>query len=125
MLYYLMKGVLFMTFGERLKMLRKDFNISQDDLGKKIGVARTSIANYETNRNYPTSEVLEKLSDVFNVSIDYLLCKTDIRSYDKDNQEFRFAYHKEMEGLTEEEVADALRFYKEMKKRVENNNEFR
>ncbi|MCI8640320.1 MAG: helix-turn-helix transcriptional regulator [Clostridia bacterium] len=114
-----------MTFGERLKMLRKDFNISQDDLGKKIGVARTSIANYETNRNYPTSEVLEKLSDVFNVSIDYLLCKTDIRSYDKDNQEFRFAYHKEMEGLTEEEVADALRFYKEMKKRVENNNEFR
>ena len=41
------------------------------------------------------------------------------RNYDKDEQEFRFAYHKEMEGLTDEEIADALRFYKEMKKRVE------
>ncbi len=41
---------------------------------------------------------------------------------DKDEQEFRFAYHKEMEGLTDEEIADALRFYKEMKKKVNKNN---
>lgn len=111
-----------MTFGERLKILRKDFGISQDELGKKIGVARTSVANYETNRNYPTSEVLEKLSDVFDVSIDYLLCKTDKRNYDKDEQEFRFAYHKEMEGLTDEEIVNALRFYKEMKAKINKNN---
>ena len=108
-----------MTFGERLKILRKEFNISQDDLGKKIGVARTSVANYETNRNYPTSEVLEKLSDVFKVSIDYLLCRTDfresIRNYDKEEQEFRFTYKKEIEGLTEEEIRYALKFYKETK----------
>lgn len=110
-----------MTFGERLKILRKEFDISQDDLGKKIGVARTSVANYETNRNYPTSEVLEKLSDVFNVSIDYLLCKTNIRCYNKDEKEFHFAYHKEMEGLTDEEIADALRFYKEMKNKINKN----
>ena len=111
-----------MTFGERLKILRKNFEISQDDLGKKIGVARTSVANYETNRNYPTSEVLEKLSDVFNVSIDYLLCKTDIKHYDKDEKAFRFAYHKEMEGLTDEEIANALRFYKEMKNKINKND---
>lgn len=37
-------------------------------------------------------------------------------------QEFQFAYHKETEGLTDEEIADALRFYKEMKKRVGGNN---
>lgn len=41
---------------------------------------------------------------------------------DKGTQEFKFAYHKEMEGLTDEEIADALRFYKEMKKRVEKDN---
>lgn len=74
-----------MNFGERLKILRKDFNISQDELGKKIGVARTSVANYETNRNYPTSEVLEKLSDVFHVSLDYLLGKTDIRNINNND----------------------------------------
>ncbi len=37
--------------------------------------------------------------------------------YDKDEQKFRFAYHKEMEGLTDEEIADALRFYKQMKQK--------
>lgn len=37
---------------------------------------------------------------------------------DKDEQEFRFAYHKEMEGLTDEEILDALRFYKEMKNKI-------
>ena len=36
----------------------------------------------------------------------------------KEEQEFRYAYHKEMEGLTDEEISDALKFYKEMKKRV-------
>ncbi len=33
--------------------------------------------------------------------------------------DFEFAFHKETEGLTDEEIADALRFYKEMKKRIE------
>lgn len=43
-------------------------------------------------------------------------------NYAKDEKEFHFAYHKEMEGLTDEEIADALRFYKEMKKRIEKDN---
>lgn len=47
-----------------------------------------------------------------------MLGKTDIRNYDKDEQDFKFAYHKDMEGLTDEEISDALRFYKEMKKEL-------
>lgn len=76
-----------MTFGERLKLLRKELNISQEELGNRIGVARTSVANYETNRNFPTSEVLEKLSDVFKCSIDYLLCKSNIRNSKNNNED--------------------------------------
>lgn len=38
--------------------------------------------------------------------------------YDKDEQKFRSKYHKDMEGLTDEEISDALRFYKEMKNKV-------
>ena len=105
-----------MTFGERLKLLRKEKDFSQEDLGKKVGVARTSVANYETNRNYPTSEILEKLSDVFCVSVDYLLGRTDIR---KIREDFSFAYHKESEGLSDEDIKEALRIYKEIKNRVE------
>ncbi len=40
------------------------------------------------------------------------------KKQDKEEQDFQYAYHKEMEGLTDEEISDALRFYKEMKKRI-------
>ena len=65
-----------------------------------------------------TPDTIIKLANYYDVSTDYLLGKSNISNYDKDEQEFRFAYHKEMEGLTDEEIADALRFYKEMKKKV-------
>ena len=62
------------------------------------------------------TETVVKLADFFNVSTDYLLGKSDIRNpEDKIKEEFEFAYHKEMEGLTDEEIADALRFYKQIK----------
>lgn len=46
--------------------------------------------------------------------------KEDIKflNLNKDEQDSRFPYQKEMEGLSEEEIADALRFYKEMKKKI-------
>lgn len=107
-----------MSFGTNLKKIRQDNNLTQEELAKKINTSRSNIANYENDKNMPSIDVLEKLSKVFNCSIDYLLGKSNIKNYDKDKQEFHFAYHKEMEGLTDEEIADALRFYKEMKKKV-------
>lgn len=107
-----------MDFSKRLKILRNEKDISQEELARLLNISRTSVTNYELGRNEASAQVLNKLSEIFNCSIDYLLGKSDIRNYDKDEQEFRFAYHKEMEGLTDEEIADALRFYKEMKKKV-------
>jgi len=60
-------------FGEKLKKLRKEKNLSQIDLADKVGVTRSSIANYETGRNYPANDVLTKFATLFNVSIDYLV----------------------------------------------------
>lgn len=76
------------------------------------------ISAYEKGKREPDIEAIKQIANFFGVTIDYLLGKTDIRNYDKDEQDFRFAYHKEMEGLTEEEITDALRFYKEMKKKI-------
>lgn len=69
-----------MNFGNRLKKLRKDKKISQEDFAKKIGVSRSSVGNYETNQNMPTAEILDKIADILDCSIDYLLCKTDIKN---------------------------------------------
>lgn len=106
-------------FKDRLVLLRKELGLTQEEFAEKIGYTRTAVSAWEIGRNEPSNSDTLKIADFFGVTTDYLLGKTDVRNYDKDEQEFRFAYHKETEGLTDEEISDALRFYKEMKKRVE------
>ena len=101
----------------RIKQLREEKKWTQTDLSKKLGCAISSVAMYEKEERKPSLEVLVKLSEVFDCSIDYLLGKSDKRNI---SEEFQFAYHKETEGLTDEEISDALRFYKEMKNRMNN-----
>ena len=66
-----------MKFGETLKNLREIKGITQKDLGKILGVSRATIAGYETKNHQPDYEKLETLSHFFDVSIDYLLERTD------------------------------------------------
>lgn len=60
-------------FGDRLKELRINQNLSQEKLGKLLGVRRSSVSNWETNKATPTFNILTKIADYFNVSTDYLL----------------------------------------------------
>lgn len=106
----------------RLKQLRQEKKLLQSDIAKIINKTDRAVGQYEREERDPGSKTWTTLADYFGVSLDYLLGKSDTRNYDKDEQEFRFAYHKEIEGLTEQEIIDALRFYKEMKKRVKGDN---
>lgn len=58
---------------ERLKDLRKEFNVTQNKVANYIGVARATYTNYESGKKKPPYEQLIKLSKFFNVSTDYLL----------------------------------------------------
>lgn len=61
-------------FGERLKRLRKDCDITQGQLADAIGVVPSAVGKYERiDSAYPSVEALIKIADYFNVSIDYLL----------------------------------------------------
>lgn len=106
----------------RLRFLRNEKGESLEKIAKYLNVTIQTVSNYETEKRDMTPDTIVKLAEYFGVSTDYLLCKSDIRIYDKDEEQFRFAYHKETEGLSEEEIADALRFYKEMKKKIGGNN---
>jgi transcriptional regulator with XRE-family HTH domain len=66
-----------MSFGKRVSELRKQHKISQDELSKKIGVHQNVIGRYERGEAKPSIEVASKLADIFNVSLDYLVGKTD------------------------------------------------
>lgn len=61
-------------FGERLKRLRKERDITQEQLAKVIGVVPSAVGKYERiPQSYPSVGVLIKIADYFNVSTDYLL----------------------------------------------------
>ncbi|GMQ58955.1 hypothetical protein AN1V17_33520 [Vallitalea sediminicola] len=63
-----------MLFGDRLKKLRIDKEITQKELGEIIGISDRVIGYYESNNRFPKDEdTLKRISKYFNVSIDYLL----------------------------------------------------
>jgi transcriptional regulator with XRE-family HTH domain len=66
--------------GKKLKGLRSEYKITQEELAKIIGVTTSMIGMYETDSRKPSYEVLLKISEYFNVSTDYLLGKTDKRT---------------------------------------------
>ena len=62
-----------MILGYRLRELRKENNMSQEDLGKLLGVTKVSVSGYENGNRVPSLDVLSQILDVFGVSADYLM----------------------------------------------------
>ena len=61
------------NFGNRLKTLRQQNNLTQSQLSRKLGLTKSVISAYETGIRLPSYDVLIHISKIFNVSIDYLL----------------------------------------------------
>ena len=74
------------SFGDKLKKLREEVGITQSQLAKKTKVSRSAVAQYETNRQMPDLASLKDIADFFDVSIDYLLGRTNQR-YSNENME--------------------------------------
>jgi transcriptional regulator with XRE-family HTH domain len=72
------------VFSQRIKDLRKKFGYTQSDLAKAINSSTSKIAMWETEKRDPTNEDLVMLSDIFEVSTDYLLGITDIEKKNLD-----------------------------------------
>ncbi|MCI8545230.1 MAG: helix-turn-helix transcriptional regulator [Bacilli bacterium] len=62
-----------MNLGEKIVKIRKDNEMSQDDLAEILNVARQTVSNWENSKNYPDIETLIELSDKFHISLDVLL----------------------------------------------------
>lgn len=62
-----------MDFGKTLKKRRSELNLTQEEIAKKIYVTRQTISNWENGKSYPDLDMLIKISDVYQVSIDSLL----------------------------------------------------
>lgn len=64
-------------FQERLIIERKQNNLTQRDIANSLGITQPSYIRYENGKSEPTLENLVKLAEIFDVSVDYLLGRTD------------------------------------------------
>lgn len=69
-----------MSFGSRLRGLRIERNMTQEDLANILKIARATVGRYETDERFPDKETLNTLADYFNVTVDYLLGRSEIRN---------------------------------------------
>jgi transcriptional regulator with XRE-family HTH domain len=72
-----------MSFEKILTELRKSKKLSQDQLAKKVGVHTNVLGRYERGEAKPSIDIAFKLADALEVSLDYLVGKSDLQ-LDKD-----------------------------------------
>lgn len=103
----------------RIKLLREELGMTQKDLSIKLDLTEGSISLYEKEDRKPSLEVLVKLSEIFNCSIDYILGKSDIRNPEElKNVQFANAGGLDTNGLDEDDLEELQRqidYIKKMK----------
>lgn len=67
------------TLTDRLKQLRKENHMTQEEVAKELRVSKGAVGNWESGSRTPDMERLDEIADLFNVSLDYLQGRTDER----------------------------------------------
>ena len=103
-------------FKDRLNGCRLESGMSQTDVARVLNITRQAYNHYETGQRQPPQDVLIKLADLFNASVDYILGRTDDRqpsnSLDKQLEGIDFVLWGEVHDLTDEEKKDIINFVK-------------
>lgn len=114
--------------GNRIKTLREESGMKQEDLANKMSVSPSAIGMYETNKREPNNELILKLAQFFNVSTDYLLGKTDVKNPGKQiddvlNEAMIGMSKEEYESLSETQKKQIRDFALFVKKQNEKENQ--
>ena len=111
--------------GLRIKQLRLESKLTQEELASKLTTVKgkSSIANYENGSNLPSDEAKLELCHIFNCSLDYLMCKTDIRNIEQ-LKKIEFANNEGLDttGLDKDDILELQRtidYIKKMKNKKE------
>ena len=75
-------------FSYRLIVLMEDFNMTQIDLSRKVGISNVTISRYLSGDRVPRLDVIARIAAVFGVSIDYLLGISDQKNDNPENNNF-------------------------------------
>lgn len=87
-------------FGKRLRMLRNEKGLTMQQMAEMLGITIGSWAKYERNEAEPSFDKLIKIADIFNVSVDLLLGRTNVRNDNPgDNETGKKNYILEIENI--------------------------
>jgi transcriptional regulator with XRE-family HTH domain len=128
--YNKIKGVVQMaTFGDRLRSLRIEKELNQEELGKIFNMTKSRISQYETSKHEADDETKKMFADYFKVSLDYLMGRTNIRepeslSLDEELQQLlndpdtmvAFKDFKNLSETDKQEIINFIKFKKQQNK---------
>lgn len=103
-------------FSLRLKGLRESHNLSQQSFANIINVSQSTVGMWESGKRTPDSEMLAKIADYFDISVDYLIGRSNEHSLDDKLKGIAFALYKETKDLTDgekQDILDYIRFKKQ------------
>jgi len=93
-------------FKERVKNLRINNGYTMDSLAKKLNITKSRISMWENNGTVPREDILIKLSELYNVSIDYLLGNDERQGQEPNNSDLK-VLQRSLEKLNDDELRKA------------------
>lgn len=112
-------------FHERLRDLRASRKLTQKELAEKLGLTNTStISKYESGETKPSVEIIDKLADLFGVTADYLMGRSEEKKSSDDldellemlrtNPDYKMLFDK-FKGATSAEIRQVIAIHEAMK----------
>lgn len=104
-----------MTFGTKLKQARQKAKLSQEQLAEKLSVSRSAVAKWETDKGMPDIDNLKAISQLLDISIDYLLAEDEQISFqtikDLNDYEKHPLRHSKKDSVVVAKYSDADAIY--------------
>lgn len=105
---------------ERLRILRQEKNVLQKDIANYLNISASAYGFYEQGKRTPDANIIKKLADYFNVSVDYLIGKSNIKESADDilnNEDYTIALHSdhdydELPDEARQEIANFIEYIK-------------
>jgi transcriptional regulator with XRE-family HTH domain len=102
--------------GQRIKKLRENRNLNQIEFSKILNISNTTLSQYEAGNRTPSDEIKEKVADYFNVSVDYLLGRTEKSNLEDECSKEENFHMFDVSNLPEEaikQIEDYIEFVKQ------------